>query len=77
MQVKQKGLPIRGAEVPGRSSNAGLPRFTLPPGRYRCPKALWLGPVQKLPKHGSVVWDMDMVYGLGAWQCGRLYPPQG
>ncbi len=41
------------------------------------PKALWLGPVQEIPKHGSVVWDMNMIDGLGAWQCGRLYPPQG
>ena len=40
-------------------------------------KALWLGPVQEIPKHGSVVWDMNMIDGLGAWQCGRLYPPQG
>ena len=39
------------------------------------PKPLGLGPVQQLPKHGNIVWDMDMVYGLGPWQCGRLYPP--
>ena len=41
------------------------------------PKSVWLRPIQEFPKHGSVMWDMDMIDGLGAWQCGRLYPPQG
>ena len=46
-------------------------------GKVYVPKALWLGPIQQFPKHGGIVRDMDVVHGLRAWQCGRLYPPQG
>ena len=45
-------------------------------GKVQMPETLWLGPIQDFSKHGSIVWDMDMVNGLGAWQCGGLYPPQ-